>query len=105
MNAKPDGQDRRRPGATSPLRLWHPDVPGALWDGTRRVRRNQIAAYCRVLGREFHPQKIIRFGSYACGKSTKDSAVDLLLWKPERIKRTDLFTRDVLARCKVMYET
>ena len=38
--------------------LWHPDVPGPLWNGTRLVRRDQIETYCRVLAREFRPQKI-----------------------------------------------
>jgi len=113
--------------------LWHPEVPGPLWDGTRRVRRNQIETYCRVLAREFKPHKIILFGSYAGGKPTKDSDVDLvviisfrgldtkkvvemqmrvgapfpmdmLLWKPERERRTDYFTREILTRGKVMYE-
>ena len=113
--------------------LWHPEVPGPLWDGTRRVGRNQIETYCRVLAREFKPHKIILFGSYAHGKPTKDSDVDLvviipfrgsdtkkvvemqmrvgapfpmdmLLWKPERERRTDYFTREILTRGKVMYE-
>ena len=117
-----------------PIQLWHPDVPGPLWNGTRRVPRKQIETYCRVLAREFHPQKIILFGSYASGKPSLNSDVDLvvimpfrgsdtkkaveiqmrvgapfpmdlLLWKPDRIKLTDYFTRDVFARGKVMYES
>lgn len=130
---------RHNPTATrangqKPIQLWHPDVPGPLWDGTRRVGRNQIESYCRVLAREFRPEKIILFGSYASGKPGKDSDVDLiiimpfrgsdtkkvveiqmrvgapfpmdlLLWKPDRIKRTDYFTRDVFAHGKVMYES
>jgi predicted nucleotidyltransferase len=118
---------------TATPQLWHPDVPGPLWDGTRRVSRKQIETYCRVLAREIRPQKIILFGSYAYGRPTKDSDVDLvvvmpfrgsdtkvlakmltrvgapfpmdvLLWKPERTKRADYFTRDVLSRGKVLYE-
>jgi uncharacterized protein len=118
----------------APRQLWHPDVPGPLWNGTRRVGRKQIETYCRVLAREFHPKKIILFGSYAYGKPTLDSDVDLvvvmpfrgsdtkkvvemqmrvgapfpmdlLLWKPERASRTDYFTREVLSRGKVMYES
>ena len=86
-----------------------------------------------MLDRAFHPQKIILFGSYAYGKPTLDSDVDLvvvmpfrgsdtkkvvemqlrvgapfpmdmLLWKPERAKRTDYFTREVLDRGQVIYE-
>ncbi len=117
-----------------PIQLWHPDVPGPLWDGKRRVPRMQIETYCRVLAREFHPEKIILFGSYAYGKPTKDSDVDLivvlpfrgsdtkkvveirgrveapfpmdlLVWPPKRVRKTDSFTRDVMARGKVMYES
>lgn len=115
------------------LRLWHPEVPGPLWDGTRRVSRNQIEAYCRVVAREFKPQKIILFGSCAHGKPTRESDVDLviimpfrggdtkmavkiqtrvgapfpmdlLVWKPGRFSRLQSFNREVLARGKVMYE-
>lgn len=126
-------QPIQRSNSPSPPRLWHPDVPGPLWNGTRRVSLGQIRAYCRVIAREFRPHKIILFGSYAAGSATRDSDVDLvvimpfrgsdtrksvevqmrvgapfpmdlLLWKPERAKRTDFFTRDVLARGKVIYE-
>lgn len=116
-----------------PIQLWHPDVPGPLWNGTRRVPRSQIESYCRVLAREFHPLKIILFGSYAHGKPTKDSDVDLvvimpyrgrdirmmgairnrvgapfpmdlLVWTPERSTKADYFTREVLAQGEVIYE-
>ena len=133
MIGKRHNSNGRRAHGEKPFQLWHPEVPGPLWDGTRRVRRNQIESYCRVLAREFRPKKIILFGSYAYGKPTLDSDVDLvvvmrfrgsdtkkvvqmltrvgapfpmdlLLWKPERTKRTDYFTREVFARGKVMYE-
>lgn len=116
-----------------PLRLWHPEVPGPLWDGTRRVGRNQIEAYCRVVAREFKPEKIILFGSYAYGNPTKDSDVDLvvimphrdrdirmmgairarvgapfpldlLVWRPGKFSRMQSFNEEVLTRGKVMYE-
>jgi uncharacterized protein len=115
------------------LQLWHPEVPGPLWDGTRPVSRSQIEAYCRVVAREFRPRKIILFGSYAYGKPTRDSDVDLvvimpfrgsdtkqvvrirgrveapfpmdlLVWAPQRARRTDGFTEEVVHRGKVMYE-
>lgn len=134
MVRKRQNSNGRHPNGQKPIQLWHPDVPGPLWNGTRRVRPNQIEAYCRVLGREFHPQKIILFGSYAYGKPTLNSDVDLvvvmpfrgsdtrkvvqmltrvgapfpmdlLLWKPDRTKRTDYFTREILTRGKVMYES
>ena len=129
----PNNRHPRPAEANSPRQLWHPDVPGPLWDGTRRVGRNQIETYCRVLAREFHPKKIILFGSYAYGKPTLDSDVDLvvvmpfrgrdvrlmgeirvrvgapfpmdlLVWTPERARKADYFTREVLTRGKVMYE-
>jgi len=127
-------KSRRRSTVAAPVaQLWHPDVPGPLWDGTRPVPRRQIEAYCRVVAREFRPEKIILFGSYAHGKPTKDSDVDLvvimpfrgsdtkkvveirgrveapfpmdmLVWKPGRYSRMESFNREVLTRGKVMYE-
>ena len=123
-----------RPAPPAALQLWHEEVPGPLWDGTRRVPRRQIEAYCRVVAREFKPEKIILFGSYAYGKPTKDSDVDLvvimpfrgrdirmsskiqsrvdppfpldlLVWKPGRFSRMQSFNREVLERGKVMYES
>ena len=105
-----------------------------MWDGTQRVGRNQIEAYCRVVAREFKPEKIILFGSYGYGKPTKDSDVDLvvilpyrgssirkvveirtrveapfpmdmLVWKPGKYSRMESFNREILTRGKVMYES
>lgn len=133
MTPKRTNQKVRPTPPGKPIQLWHPEVPGPLWNGTRRVGRNQIETYCRVLAREFQPQKIILFGSYAYGKPSLDSDVDLvvvmafrgsdtrqvvrirtkveapfpmdlLVWPPERAERTDYFTREVLLRGKVMYE-
>ena len=121
------------PAARKLLQLWHPDVPGPLWNGTRRVARRQIEAYCRVVAREFKPEKIILFGSYADGRATKDSDVDLvvvmphrgrdieqmceirkrvrapfpmdlLVWKPDEFSPMEAFNQEVLTRGKVMYE-
>jgi hypothetical protein len=120
-------------GGTPVPQLWHPDVPGPLWDGTHLVDRRQIRAYCRVLAREFRPKKIVLFGSYAYGRPTRNSDVDLvvvmpfrggdlrvtgdirtrvgapfpldlLVWTPERARKTDGFTQEVLTQGKVMYE-
>ncbi len=128
----------RRPGQRAdrspPPRLWHPDVPGPLWNGTRRVGFAQIRAYCRVVAREFRPRKIILFGSYARGSATRDSDVDLvvvlpyrgsgtdkvveirgrveapfpmdlLVWRPARMARGDTLTRSILREGRVMYES
>ena len=134
MAHKRHNRNRRHANGTPPIQLWHRDVPGPLWDGTHLVNRRQIKAYCDVVAREFRPQKIILFGSYASGKPTKDSDVDLvvimpfrgrdirmmgeirtrvgapfpmdlLVWTPERAKRTDYFAREIVAGGKVMYES
>jgi len=44
----------------------------------------KIENYCAAIAREFKPQKIIIFGSYAYGKPTPDSDVDLLVIMPRR---------------------
>ncbi len=52
------------------------------------VQRKQIRAFCDAVAREFRPQKIILFGSYAYGQPTADSDVDLLVVMPfDRRKR------------------
>lgn len=44
----------------------------------------KIENYCAAIAREFQPEKIILFGSYAYGKPTPDSDVDLLVVMPYR---------------------
>ena len=89
MKAKRNSQQVRRETRRASPRLWHSDVPGPFWNGTRRVGVSQIKAYCRTLAREFHPRKIILFGSYAYGTPTKDSDVDLLVIMPHRGRSVD----------------
>ena len=43
------------------------------------VKRSQIRAFSEAVAREFRPRKIVLFGSYAYGRPTKDSDVDLLV--------------------------
>lgn len=45
----------------------------------KRVTRKQINAVVRRIVQEFNPEKVILFGSYAYGKPTADSDVDLLV--------------------------
>jgi predicted nucleotidyltransferase len=51
------------------------------------VKRVQIRAFGNAIAREFRPRKIILFGSYAYGKPTKDSDVDVLVIMPFNRKR------------------
>jgi uncharacterized protein len=51
------------------------------------VKRVQIRAFSNAIAREFHPRKIVLFGSYAYGKPTKDSDVDMLVIMPFNRKR------------------
>jgi len=44
----------------------------------------RIQSYCDAIVREFHPRKIVLFGSYAYGQPTSDSDVDLLVILPFR---------------------
>ncbi len=133
MKPKRNGQHKRQADLASPGRLWHPDVPGPLWNGRRCVGVGQIEAYCRVVAREFQPRKIILFGSYATGAATPDSDVDLvvclpfrgsatdkvveirgrveapfpldlLVWRPAEEHKGNSFTRSILSEGKVMYE-
>jgi predicted nucleotidyltransferase len=45
-------------------------------------RWQQIRSLCDTIAREFHPDKIVLFGSYAYGKPRPDSDVDLLVIMP-----------------------
>lgn len=46
------------------------------------VDLNQISEFGRNIGIEFNVRKVILFGSYAEGKATEDSDVDLLIIAP-----------------------
>ena len=43
------------------------------------IRRRDIKKWCEQVAREFRPEKIILFGSYAYGKPTEHSDVDVLI--------------------------
>ena len=47
----------------------------------KRVTRKQINAVVRKIVDEFNPEKVILFGSYACGQPNRNSDVDLLIVK------------------------
>jgi predicted nucleotidyltransferase len=46
------------------------------------VKRRDIQAFVKQVADEFHPNRVILFGSYAYGKPTADSDVDLLVVMP-----------------------
>jgi predicted nucleotidyltransferase len=48
----------------------------------RKTTNREIKHPCERIAREFHPEKIILFGSHAYGKPQWDSDVDLLIIMP-----------------------
>ena len=48
------------------------------------VERQNITAFVERVAEEFHPLQVILFGSYAYGKPTPDSDVDLLVVMPHK---------------------
>ena len=49
----------------------------------------EIRQLCRRIARDFHPDRIILFGSHAYGKPTKDSDIDLLVVMPFEGRHTE----------------
>lgn len=43
------------------------------------IQKSEVRQFVKTLVREFNPERVILFGSYARGKATKDSDVDLLV--------------------------
>jgi predicted nucleotidyltransferase len=62
------------------------------------VSVGRIRDLARRIAREFHPEKIILFGSYAYGRPTPDSDVDLMVIMPFQGRPVD---RSVEIRLKV----
>lgn len=50
----------------------------------RMISRQKIRRYCAAIAREFKPKKIILFGSYAYGRPTRDSDVDVMIIMPRK---------------------
>ncbi len=55
-----------------------------LRHGSLMVNRHKINSFVRRVAQEFRPRQIILFGSYAYGKPTPDSDVDLLVVMPHK---------------------
>ncbi|HSB02121.1 MAG TPA: nucleotidyltransferase domain-containing protein [Anaerolineales bacterium] len=47
-----------------------------------KISQRTISSFARQVARQFNPQMIILFGSYAYGKPTEDSDVDILVVMP-----------------------
>lgn len=63
----------------------------------KKISRSHIRKYAEQIARQFHPQKIILFGSYAYGKPTEDSDVDMLVILPFEGKGAHKATEILLA--------
>lgn len=46
------------------------------------VTMEEIQTFAQLVAEEFHPERIILFGSYAAGEQTPDSDVDILVVLP-----------------------
>lgn len=64
-------------------RLTEGALPNRLYSGPE-IPLSAISANARQVGQTFLPERIILFGSYAYGKPTADSDVDLLVIMPAR---------------------
>ena len=54
------------------------------------IAMKDIRAFARRIAEEFRPKRIILFGSYAYGRPTQDSDVDLLIVMPYKGRPTDV---------------
>ena len=52
------------------------------------VAQERISEIAPKIGREFHPRRIILFGSYATGDQTADSDIDLLVIFPQAVDKS-----------------
>ncbi|RPJ19916.1 MAG: nucleotidyltransferase domain-containing protein [Chloroflexi bacterium] len=63
----------------------------------QKITQRTISSFARQVARQFNPQKIILFGSYAYGKPTEDSDVDILVIMPFKGKGAHKATEILLA--------
>lgn len=81
------------------------------------ITQEQISQIIKAIVAGYKPEKVILFGSYAYGKPTKDSDIDLLLIKDDdlpKIKRNRIarsylrdfkFPVDVIVKSREEFET
>src|SRR5712692_7114097 len=67
-----------------------PFPPKHVYRGTN-IPMRVIRRYARAIAEEFHPDKIILFGSYAYGTPHEDSDVDLLVIMSGRNKHSGAY--------------
>ena len=58
------------------------DIPVQTQPGLEAPPRARIEEFAQRIAREFHPERIILFGSHARGNAGADSDVDLLVIMP-----------------------
>ncbi len=56
-------------------------------DTYKMITQEQINQVIKIIIRDYKPQKIILFGSYAYGTPTKDSDIDLLIIKDDALPK------------------
>ena len=57
-----------------------------------KVTKSSIRKFAMQIARQFNPYKIILFGSYAYGKPTEDSDVDILVIMPFKRRNPEMAT-------------
>ena len=77
------------------------DFIPALPHFIRMVRQSEIIEYVNELAQRFHPERVILFGSYAEGRATEDSDVDLFV----EMDHTQPALRQALAIRKAIQRT
>src|SRR5262249_32554742 len=65
-------------------------TPNTCYQGAD-IPMSVIRRFARQVAERFQPEKIILFGSYACGTPTADSDVDILVIMPARHKHSQAY--------------
>lgn len=60
---------------------------------------SDIEQFAAAMGREFAPEKVILFGSYATGKASAESDIDLLVIMPGEVSGVRV-AAEIIARLK-----
>jgi predicted nucleotidyltransferase len=62
--------------------------------------REYIQAFANTIAREFHPERILLFGSHARGAASPDSDVDLLVIMPRNGKSAHAQAAEIYSKCR-----